>query len=255
MKITPFFLASILSIFLHIDLIAQVEIPDNQTIKIGNKNVNVYISKTSKYGQAAGFNFNPNNSSEGFILENGISESGGFYVDGDYAVIWSPGDQNRLLRVYDEDAMGGSNYEKAYIDANGFYYQVSDGRQKKEIVQIANSVDKFKAIRGVEYSYVSPFDENTSDGKDESKIKEKKYIGFIAQEVEQVVPEAVDTDEYGNKFVSYLTFIPMLVEVCKSQQELLEVQEKKLSLQDEAIQSLLSELTLLKEEVSKIKRK
>jgi len=46
-----------------------------------------------------------------------------------------------------------------------------------------------------------------------------KYFGFIAQEVEIIFPELVSTDEKGDKYISYMEFIPLLVEAIKEQQE------------------------------------
>lgn len=44
------------------------------------------------------------------------------------------------------------------------------------------------------------------------------YLGFIAQEVEAIVPAAVRTDEFGVKAVNYAGLIGLLVEAIKEQQ-------------------------------------
>ncbi len=252
MKTIQLLIATVLGIVCA-NLYAQVEIPDNQTIKMGNKNVAVYISNTGKYGQAAGIDIDPGNSLEGIIIENGTSESAGFYADGDYAVIWSPGDQQRLLRLYDEDLMGGSTYERAYFDSNGNLYTVSDMNQKRDISQITDAISKLKGMKGVAYFYVNPENEEKStEDKAIAIASEKKYVGLLAQDVEQVIPEAVDTDGFGNKFINYSAIIPVLVEVCKSQQEMLDTQENQLKTQEEAVQALNDELQQLKEIVAQL---
>jgi len=43
-------------------------------------------------------------------------------------------------------------------------------------------------------------------------------IGFIAQELEQVYPELVSSDQNGYKTVDYVKLIPVLVEAIKQQQ-------------------------------------
>lgn len=43
-----------------------------------------------------------------------------------------------------------------------------------------------------------------------SKDDNARHIGFIAQEVEQIIPESVSNDEYGHKYVNYNAFIPYI---------------------------------------------
>lgn len=74
-------------------------------LRFGSYYNKITLSTTGSYGSANGFDFNSSSSNRGIMMEQGVSESGGFYADGDFAVIWSPGDQGRLLRVYDEDGM------------------------------------------------------------------------------------------------------------------------------------------------------
>ena len=55
-----------------------------------------------------------------------------------------------------------------------------------------------------------------------------KSYGVIAQELEKVLPELVDTAENGLKSVSYIPMIAMLIDVVKKQQHRIEEIEKKL---------------------------
>jgi hypothetical protein len=43
-----------------------------------------------------------------------------------------------------------------------------------------------------------------------------RQIGFIAQEVEKILPELVTTDANGYKSVAYANVVPVLVEAVKS---------------------------------------
>lgn len=187
---------------------------------------------TGRYGQTSAFDFNTNN--DGIILEQGISESGGFYADGDYAVIWSPGDANRLLRIYDEDAMspGSTTFEKAYIDADGDYLKASDARRKENIKSINGALSMVNNMRGVTYNFKENNDgKSVKNGRSEKSLKH----GFIAQELEAVVPSLVDTDEFGNKFVSYDGIIPILLEALKEQQSEIDALREELKSAVEAI--------------------
>jgi hypothetical protein len=51
--------------------------------------------------------------------------------------------------------------------------------------------------------------------------------GFIAQEVETVLPHAVHTDERGIKSINYSTVIPFLVESIKVLEERIRVLEEQ----------------------------
>ncbi len=258
MKTSKLYLSAIIGFFcISSNVYSQVEIPDNQTIKIGNKDVSIFIGNTGKYAQASNFDLDPANTLDGIFIENGTSESGGFYADGDFSVIWSAGDQNRLLRIYDEDNMspGSTTYERAYIDGNGTYYAVSDTRQKQDITQISGAIVKIKAINGVQYTYIKNANEEKpkNDIDLQGKAEPKKYIGLLAQDVEKAIPEVVDTDAFGNKFLNYTGIIPVLVEACKDQQKLIEDQQTKLDGQTQALTDLLKEINSLKEEVAKLK--
>jgi len=86
---------------------------------------NTYINSTSNgeihYGSTGLFGatttWNPDPTpNDGLWFEGSNGESGGMFVNGDCAVIWSPGD-NDILRVYDEDDFGGG--PKFVLDGAG----------------------------------------------------------------------------------------------------------------------------------------
>lgn len=99
---------TVVSIF----LMSFIKVAPNGDLQIGSPNTAILFGKTGRFGSANNWNFNPNASwNTGLIIENGHSESSGIYLDGDYAVIWSPGDQDRLLRIYDEGlSVAGKHY-------------------------------------------------------------------------------------------------------------------------------------------------
>lgn len=76
-----------------------------------------------------------------------------------------------------------SNY--GYVDATGAWQSSSDSRQKENISEIDSGLDKILTMRGVEYNTI---------GADPEK---ERQVGFIAQELEQVIPEIVATDAEG----------------------------------------------------------
>ena len=75
---------------------------------------------------------------------------------------------------------------------------------------LANSLEAVLSLRGVTYLW----DEAAfPTGK---KIDTERQIGFIAQEVEKVLPALVTTDAKGYKSVNYIGAIPVLVEAVKT---------------------------------------
>ena len=223
---------------LSLDANSQLQVVDNDYIKLFGSYKGLFTDQTGKFGSATTFDFNTD-TQNGVILEYGASESAGIYLDGDYAVIWSPGDDNRLLRIYDEDAMysGSTSYEKFYIDGDGDYYKASDIRRKENIYSLNNVNGLLMQLRGVTYYY------KLTDEEKEKKVVQKKRYGFIAQELESIIPEVVDIDEHGNRFVNYTGLIPILVDGYKAQQTKIEEQEA-------AIEQLMLEIEALKAMVS-----
>ncbi|MDO8604042.1 MAG: tail fiber domain-containing protein [bacterium] len=80
----------------------------------------------------------------------------------------------------------------------------SDATLKKDVETIESALDSIVALRGVTFRWNS--EEATSS----------PHIGFIAQEVEKVLPELVATDAFsGKKSVNYIGFVPVLIEAVK----------------------------------------
>ncbi|MCP4136283.1 MAG: hypothetical protein GY754_35260 [bacterium] len=92
------------------------------------------------------------------------------------------------------------------------FAQTSDIRYKKDITPLTGSLDKILSLRGVTYNW------KTKQFK-EKNFSKKRQIGFIAQDVEKIVPELVQTDEKGYKSVSYSQFSVLLVEAVKELKE------------------------------------
>ena len=113
-------------------------------------------------------------------------------------------------------------------DATGFIdlecrtmYQYSDMNAKENIAPLADkdkslgsNITKIEQLKGVNYTW-----------KDD---KEKKVqAGFLAQDVENVIPEAVITNDSTQiKSMSYTAIIPYLVEAIKEQQAEIEALKK-----------------------------
>jgi hypothetical protein len=113
----------------------------------------------------------------------------------------------------------------------------SDARLKTNIENIPNALDKVKALNGVLYNWTN---EGHKWGLDVDT--EKREVGLLAQEVQEVLPEAVapapfdvDTDTGESRSgmdyltVKYERIAPVLIEAIKEQQK--EIDELKAMVQ------------------------
>jgi hypothetical protein len=90
----------------------------------------------------------------------------------------------------------------------------SDARFKTNITPIQNPLQKVLALRGVNFNW------NTTDFP-QRMFSDQRTVGFIAQEVEKVLPEIVQTENTseGYKSVQYDKVVALLVEAVKEQQK------------------------------------
>ena len=99
-------------------------------------------------------------------------------------------------------------------------FSSSDIRFKENIKPIENAIDKIRKISG-----------NTYDWKEENKVEhgyEGNDVGVIAQEIEAVLPQLVQTRESGFKAVKYDKLVALLIEGIKEQQ--LQIEQLRIDL-------------------------
>lgn len=111
----------------------------------------------------------------------------------------------------------------------------SDVRFKQNISEIDSPLQILSKLNGKTYQFKTGF-------KNKDFPAGQQY-GFIAQELEKVLPSIVVTGEEGYKSVNYDAVIPILVESVKQQQQLIEHQQKQ-----------IDALTQLVEDISKSKK-
>ncbi|MEZ4694902.1 MAG: tail fiber domain-containing protein [Rhodothermales bacterium] len=107
-------------------------------------------------------------------------------------------------------------------------YTLSDARLKSNIATLANPLKTLRQLRGVSFYYDATEMGKKVDAKVEDLFDSKRHLGFLAQEVQEVLPELVDS---GDDFmsVSYEGIIPVLVEAVKAQQQQIEFMARVLS--------------------------
>ncbi len=175
-----------------------------------SKSGNVFL------GYFAGYNEYGDNK---LYIENSNSDS---------PLIWGDFTSNRIVI----NGNSGDNINDRTFFSNGdaggtaAWYNDSDVRLKKNIRTIPSSLDKVLHLRGVNYEW-----------KETEHHAEGLQMGFIAQEVEEVIPEVVDNsgDHYS---MQYAPITALLVEAVKEQQEMID----ELQLQNQALLERLERL-------------
>ena len=115
-------------------------------------------------------------------------------------------------------------------------YQYSDVKGKANIKPVDRALDKILSLNPVTYDWKNTQTKAIRHNKAEESRKE---IGFIAQEVEEVLPDVVMEDEEGNKLINYTAFTPVMAQSIKELAE--EVEKLK-----ETMELLKEENELLK---------
>lgn len=98
------------------------------------------------------------------------------------------------------------------------YVTTSDARLKTNIRPIEEPMQIVRGLKGVKFDFINETDANDTPD----------HVGFLAQDVERVLPEVVKDGDSGYKAVSYQNITAVLVEAMKSQQTLIESQQREL---------------------------
>lgn len=174
-------------------------------------------------------------------IKNPASNMRSIYLEANYTNDWhhtitSQVNRNNALSY----AVRMDNSDRFYVFGTGTIYAAgsyytSDISLKENIEPLKNSMDKVLLLEGVSYNfndafYASDKSEPTLDRLGD--YYKKGQIGFIAQDVEKVIPEVVITSESGVKGLAYQNITAILVEAFKEQ-----------NVRIDSLESLLSEMT------------
>jgi len=118
----------------------------------------------------------------------------------------------------------------------GAWFNDSDRRYKKNIKPLQSALDKVLQIEGVSYEWDNQNYPNRN-------YEKGTHIGFIAQDLEKVVPEVVNTasGEAGYKSVAYAPLTALLVEAVKEQQTQIDSDKAELEQQLENQQQTINQ--------------
>ena len=134
--------------------------------------------------------------------------------------ILAAGDDNFVLTV---NASGSLGWE-----ANGQRPEApptpnssSDRRFKKNISTVSGALEKLSKLNPVNYNW-------RKDEFQDKGFNDKKQWGFVAQEVEKVMPELVGADEDDYLTLNYNGFVPLLTKAMQEQQTEIDKQQKEI---------------------------
>ena len=102
-----------------------------------------------------------------------------------------------------------NDVEAAFVD--------SDERLKENLIRVTNPILKIEKINGYNFIWNENADSEKSGDRD---------VGVIAQEIEQIIPEAVKEKD-GKLKVAYNKIIPLLIECIKEQEKRIKKLESK----------------------------
>ncbi|MFA6416284.1 MAG: tail fiber domain-containing protein [Candidatus Paceibacterota bacterium] len=128
------------------------------------------------------------------------------YTTGNVAIGTSTASSSSKFLVYPSASVWGG-----VLASSGAWMNSSDLRLKKDIVNLDSSLDILMKLRPVRYNWKT---ENTINSA-------TNHIGFIAQEVETLLPELV-SEANGYKGLSYAEFSPLIVGAVQEQQKQIE---------------------------------
>jgi hypothetical protein len=95
----------------------------------------------------------------------------------------------------------------------GAYVNASDTRLKKDVVGYENGIGKVMQLRPVTFNW-------KQDEYPDMNLDARNHVGFIAQEVEKIVPQVVSTasDAMQTKSIAYSDLVPVLTKAIQEQQ-------------------------------------
>ena len=216
----------------------------------------------------------PNQGWNVFIGEYGSDDTDQLWLHGKRGIYLTTSGQANNIVAYYAPASNSSFIFNMNLRVNGVNI-TSDARLKENVQTLQNPLNIVSQLNGVSYNYklseinkyreqdASKFTEaqnmqnsasvssnaaltgkenddklyqNAVDRK-EAEDASRKRIGFLAQDIEKVLPELVQTDENGVKSIDYIGFIPLIVESLKEMQQTIQAQQNEIDI----LQSLLPE--------------
>ena len=124
---------------------------------------------------------------------------------------------------------GGGGTRTGTQTAVGFN-STSDSSFKTNIAPVTDALDKVAQLNGIYYDWL-----HTNPNYDFAGTQQ---IGFIAQDVQAVIPEVVHVDTNGFYTLDYGRIVPVLAEAIKEQQQIIVVQQNSIDSLNSVVNSI-----------------
>lgn len=155
-------------------------------------------------------------SSNGIINIGGAQENGRFnlLIDKYSGLFWTFNNSTKFFQIdvsSSNPRLAGTGNELVLFNtiagefnslqlSEAYFY--SDARAKTNIKSIGNGLSTILNLRPVSYNWKGYEVGGNKRSKEKPSNKEKMQYGFLAQEVEEILPDAVITDNEGRKLIN-----------------------------------------------------
>jgi hypothetical protein len=128
----------------------------------------------------------------------------------------------------------------------GTYTATSDGRLKKELRPLQQALDKIKRLRGITFNWNQEAARRLGLNTDSLN-----HYGFIAQEVEKILPGVVYTgsDSFHVKSIAYADIVPVLTAAVQEKQLLMDTLQKENDVIQQQLQLLQLQLDTMEKQI------
>jgi len=125
------------------------------------------------------------------------------------------------------------------VTYTGTLARASDARYKANVQTLGSALQTVENLRGVTYDY-------KRRAFPERNFPAGRQVGFLAQEVQSVLPQLVSKDRDGYLSVDYVQVVPVLVEAIKEQQkqiEALKQESRRVHILETQLAALAAQIT------------
>lgn len=173
---------------------------------------------------------------------------------------------NYAIYAYPHNATTNyAGYFAGDVTITGTLTNPSDASLKEDVEKIASSIKIVKQLNPVTYNYKEEM------GDKGMNLPKGQQYGFVAQELEKVLPELVTTqvmpvfsddnpynstsiEKFEYKGINYIGIIPILTSAIKEQQNTIEEQGKQIEVLTQNYQSLVDELEDIKKKLEALEK-
>ena len=141
--------------------------------------------------------------------------------------------------------LGSSSHRWSEIHATNGTILTSDRRLKKDIEPLAYGLKEIMQLEPITFQWKDQVSSNNAGNK--------KHLGLVAQQVEQVMNELVDQPSKDSAYLgmSYSEIIPVLVQAIQQQQKIIEEQRRSLNNKNQKLQA---QIDLIRDQLEKMAR-